>query len=119
MTMTETPIPSAETETGAIHHRLLTMLGGRTTRKVANNSYVTDHGDFIAYRLHSTDVVRAYRDGSVILNTGGWQTVTTKDRMNRVIGPVFRIWQTKGEWWIQGRMVQPTYFWDGMDLTGI
>lgn len=35
-----------------------------------------------AVRLHSTDVVTINPDGTYALNTGGWLTVTTKDRIN-------------------------------------
>ena len=34
-------------------------------------------------RLHLTDIITYNTDGSVTLNTGGWKTVTTKDRINK------------------------------------
>jgi hypothetical protein len=36
-----------------------------------------------AVRLHDTDVVTFLPSGSVALDSGGWQTFTTRDRMNR------------------------------------
>lgn len=54
----------------------------RERRKVGNNTYAERRGDRIAIRLHSTDVVTFLPDGSIMLNTGGWYSVTTKDRMN-------------------------------------
>lgn len=59
--------------------------GGRDkhSRPLANNTRVERRGsDCIAIRLHATDVVSYMRDGRVILNTGGWRTNTTKDRIN-------------------------------------
>lgn len=57
----------------------------RERRKVANNTYAERRGDDIALRLHQTDVVTFHPDGSITLNTGGWYTVTTKDRMNNAL----------------------------------
>lgn len=52
--------------------------------------------DTIALKLHATDVVTYHRDGRIVLNSGGWRTVTTKERMNR-FSPL-SISQSKGHW---------------------
>lgn len=63
-------------------------LNGRESRKVAHNTTLVDLGDDgIGLRLHATYVVMFRTDGSLVLNTGGWWTVTTKDRINRAIRP--------------------------------
>lgn len=65
------------------------LLQGRNydSRKLENNTYVTRYADnSIAIRLHSTDVVTYYPDGRVLLNTAGWNTPTTFDRI-REYGP--------------------------------
>lgn len=54
----------------------------KTQRTIANNTLCYDRGDHIAIRLHCTDVVKVYPDGTYVLNSGGWQTVTTKQRIN-------------------------------------
>ncbi len=62
------------------------MLTGRThdSRRVANNTVLGRRAsDAIALRLHNTDVVTFYANGTVRLNTSGWRTATTKDRINR------------------------------------
>lgn len=54
--------------------------------KLANNTVLVHHTsepERYAVRLHETDVVTFYRDGSVKLDSGGWQTFTTRDRMTR------------------------------------
>jgi hypothetical protein len=38
--------------------------------------------DSIGILLHQTYVVTYHRDGRIILNSGGWRTVTTKARIN-------------------------------------
>ena len=37
-------------------------------------------GENIALKLHNTDIVTLYPTGDMSLNTGGWYTVTTKER---------------------------------------
>jgi hypothetical protein len=52
--------------------------------------------DCFAVRHHSTDIVLIYRDGSYVLDNGGWWSVTTKKHLN-TYGPL-RIYQSKGVW---------------------
>ena len=71
----------------------------RESRKVGNNTYLIRHDDYIAVRLHNTEVVRAYPNGDIILDSGGWHTPTTKDRMNQYVSN--RIWQEAGRWYLR------------------
>mgnify|MGYP005825807367 FL=1 len=73
-------------------------LGTRDSRKVGNNTYLVRRGDNIALRLHRTDVVTFQPDNSVVLDSGGWLTVTTKNRMNEVV----RVYSEKGKWYAEG-----------------
>lgn len=66
----------------------------RDSRKVARNTYLQRRGNSIAVQLHDTDVVTFHPDGSVTLNTGGWNTVTTRDRMN-AFSPL-HVWTERG-----------------------
>jgi hypothetical protein len=69
-------------------------------RKIANNTWLERRGDdTIAVRLHNTDVVTYHRDGRVQLFTGGWYTVTTKQRMN-AYSPA-RVYSIKGRWHVR------------------
>jgi hypothetical protein len=58
------------------------------SRKLCNNTYLRRHvddfrsADDIHVRLHATNVVTFHKNGDVSLYTGGWDTVTTKDRIN-------------------------------------
>jgi hypothetical protein len=72
-------------------------------RKVANNTYCErrESGD-IAVRLHSTDIATFHPDGTLTLDTGGWATVTTKDRVNRALGNRGRVWSDRGRWHLRG-----------------
>lgn len=82
-------------------------------KPLQNNTRLFKRGEDYAVRLHSTDVVTIHADGSYTLDTGGWRTVTTKDRINGY-APV-RLGQDKGVWEIGFQGV--TYaFNEGMRL---
>jgi len=56
-------------------------------------------------RLHSTDIVDVdTKDNTITLNTGGWNTVTTKERMNAVLRAVnspYHVYQRDFQWYVQ------------------
>lgn len=86
------------------------IAGGRskTDRKAANNTTVRLIDGGVAIRLHSTDIVTINDDGSMVLNSGGWLSVTTKERLNRYTPA--RISQRAGIWY----MADGSLFYDGM-----
>ena len=83
------------------HSDAVKMVRGKTnkdTRKVGNNTYAEILPDgSVGIMLHSTYVVTIHPDNSATLNSGGWQTVTTKDRINQY-SPV-RVYQRKEVWY--------------------
>jgi hypothetical protein len=72
-------------------------------RKLANNTYAERRGDgVIAIKLHKTDILTFRKDETIIVNTGGWRTVTTKDRINRYLPHGHAISQHRNVWyWIK------------------
>lgn len=76
------------------------ILTGRckNRRKLANNTYLERRNGNIAVRLHNTDIVIYHQDGIITLNTNGWTTPTTKDRLNR-FSPAM-IWQENSVWYV-------------------
>jgi hypothetical protein len=69
--------------------------------KLENNTYLVNRGDYFAVRLHSTDVVRIYHDGTYVINSGGWRTVTKKDRINKY-APVY-VYQRDFKWYVDSK----------------
>lgn len=54
-------------------------------------------------RYHNTDVVK-FNQFEIILNTGGWWTATTKNRMNQAsnqFGLGFGVYQKRGVWFVE------------------
>ena len=87
------------------------QLTGRNqqSRKIANHTYLQRRGNDIAVKFHETDVVTFHPNGQTTLNSGGWQTKTTKERINE-FSPVY-VTQDKGIWY-----VGKSLFTDGMKI---
>ena len=85
------------------HAEAIKMVRGKRNakrRKVGNNTYAEIlHDNSVGIMLHSTYVVKIHEDNTYTLQTGGWQTVTTKDRINQY-SPV-RVYQRKYEWFVK------------------
>ena len=99
----------------------LEVLNGKSSMRLGNNTYLENHENgVIAVRLHNTNIVVFYAHGRVELYSGGYQTVTTKERMNQFIAG--RVIQSNWTW----RYVYPHFmggenvavpFEDGMFIT--
>lgn len=62
----------------------LDKLGNRDRKKLENNTYLHRlDANTLAVRLHSTDIVLVHGDGTYTLDSGGWRTLTTRDRISR------------------------------------
>lgn len=85
------------------HSEAILMVRGKRNanrRKVGNNTYAEIlHDNSVGIMLHSTYVVKIHPDNTYTLQSGGWQTVTTKDRINQY-SPV-RVYQRKYEWFVK------------------
>lgn len=69
-------------------------------------------------RYHQTDVVTVKPDRTIILNTGGWRTATTKKRMNQAaiqykLG--YKVFQKNKNWYVQITKTDGTYLIDRFD----
>lgn len=88
---------------------------------LARNTWRFETADNVVHiRLHATDVVQFLPRGKVKLDSGGWKTVTTKDRINS-FSP-YSVYSNKGVWMVhpdsEGRAkgFNPVPFVDGMIL---
>jgi len=97
-------------------------------KRVAPNTFRVIYPDGKqAIRFHKTDIITTLKNQEgedvCILNSGGWNTVTTKKRIND-FGPV-RIFSSSGKWVAaidngEGRIsgVKKSYFFDGLTIIG-
>jgi hypothetical protein len=91
--------------------------GGQLSRRVCNNTTLRRHGENVCVRLHGHDIVQ-WTPTSICLWSGGWRSVTTKDRINRCIPTRFHLYQHKGTWYVEELDVHRcnVLFEEGMDL---
>lgn len=83
--------------------------------KKATKVFTEDNETIVRY--HRTDVVKFNKD-YIILNSGGWLTITTKTRMNQASNQYklgFYVFQKNHEWFVdhKGNIFN---FFDGMYL---
>lgn len=78
-------------------------------------------GEDIAVRYHATNVVRYRPDGWTVLSSGGWETATTKRRINQYAPFGWLVYQDDWSWYIYNYLDQdtPSYeFQSGMAVRG-
>lgn len=84
-------------------------------QKIGNNTYKVELPDGYAIRLHNTNVL-TFQGDNVILNSGGYQTHTTKERINRYL-PGYELTQKNWTWYvIESDTKNKIPFQDGMVL---
>ena len=74
--------------------------------KIMHNTIASiDGANNVSITLHNTDIYRinwSHSGSSTItLDSGGYQTVTTKDRMNRFLPLGYRVYQKDFDWYLQ------------------
>ena len=84
------------------------ILAGRQKRKIGNNTYLEQIDEVFIVRLHNTDIIKIYPNNTQAISSGGWQTSTTKNRINEY--SFASISQQKGTWFLRNG----EKFFDGM-----
>lgn len=74
------------------------MLAQRATKKLARNTYLRMEGGDMVIRFWETDIVRITLENNYTLNTGGYLTTTTKDRLSRFTPA--RVGADRGLWYV-------------------
>lgn len=83
------------------HKQADELLKGRCSqsKKIANNTYLKRDGENIVIRLHETNIITFQPDEKIVVSSGGWRTVTTKDRLNKYLPAGLGIAQERGIWY--------------------
>ena len=71
--------------------------------KDKGNTKVYHKDGYTIVKLYNTEIVR-FNSNIIVLNTGGWYTVTTKQRMNQAAdeyGLGYRVFQHKHQWYVR------------------
>jgi hypothetical protein len=95
------------------------LMAGRdkAQRTIATHTRLARRGPHdIAVQYHATDVVTYHQDGTVTLNTGGYETVTTKRRINDYTPRGLSVFARNFAWFvvIDYDWSDPVPFVDGM-----
>lgn len=90
--------------------------GDKNRKKIGNNTYLIRYSDYIAIVLHYTEVLRFYPDNQIVLDSGGWQTYTTKNRINTYLPSPYYLLQKKSKWFIDDGKEGLLPFKDNMSL---
>lgn len=89
----------------------LEFLGQKGNRKLAHNTYVWNNKGDIIISLHNHHIIIYHKDGSVTIDTCGYSTVTTKQRLNQFSPIDVRQknweWYANGELWEHGTFTLP------------
>lgn len=94
-------------------------LGGKSDRPLAGRATrLQRHNDgSIAVKYHATDVITFAPSGSVTLNSGGWHTATTKEKMVKYLPKPWTIYQARGVWYLRDFQTGKEYpFSDGITI---
>jgi len=107
------------------YEQALEFLGGRTSRKYANNTYIQMNPDMnqIGVFYHGNRIVTFYPH-SVGFSSCEWQTLTTKERLNWFLPSGWYLYQEKKKWYIVKRhwdndvevIDELTSFYDGITI---
>ena len=85
-------------------------------RKLSHNVYAERDGADIVIIYHSTAIIRYRPDGTFVLNSGGWKTVTTKSNLNQYSD--CNVWQDKRVWYASYGDSGKMEFEDDMEYAG-
>jgi len=72
--------------------------------------------EWTVYRYHDTDIVKVAGPDTFILNSGGFKTATTKERMSRFMPAGYYIRQRDGIWYVEHKDWATPYY-DGFAVT--
>lgn len=83
---------------------LSAWMGDKRVKRLGNNTHAERIGidgttrHDIGIVLHSTTILTFHDDETMSIDTGGWRTVTTKDRLNGFLPRPLRVWSEDGVW---------------------
>jgi hypothetical protein len=83
-------------------------------KKIGQNTYERWQGRTQIIRYHDTDVIEI-QPNKIILRSGGWETSTTKRRINNFLPKGYNLFQRKFDWYVSIEKDKKTIpFEDGM-----
>ncbi len=79
------------------HAEAVAALKGKPERRIGNNTRLRLEPDgSVSAVLHDTAIVTWHADGRTTISTGGWNTVTTRGRIQGILGGTWHCYSHKG-----------------------
>ena len=76
-------------------------LSGHQSRRLAHNTYAElDPDGSVGVRFHTTRILTFHPADTFTVSSGGWRTVTTKQRLNALLPAGYRIHSNRFAWYI-------------------
>ena len=72
-------------------------------KRKGNTKIYSDSEHVMIVKYHNTEIVKKKWNGHIVLNSGGWKTYTTKQRMNQASTEFdlgYYVYQDKFEWFV-------------------
>lgn len=114
-------ISEARLSCSSLYYGVLSdLIGQKGSKQIGNNTIAHRLDDnTVAIKYHRTNILKINQDNTVTISTGGWETTTTKDRLNQFLScRGFGIYQKKGVWYIKERGDDEAVpYEDGMRIT--
>lgn len=72
------------------------LIKNRESKKLANNTYLMWSGENLTVELHNSPILTFYPNGDTMIDLCGWNTMTTRDRINEFLPQEFKVSTDKG-----------------------
>jgi hypothetical protein len=89
--------------------------GDPTWRWLKNETRLIKQDDEYIVELFGNDIMVYRPDGSIVLDSCGWRTVTTKQRFNEYLGREWGVYQSKSIWYVDHFEPGRKRNWDEFD----
>ena len=86
-----------------IEQQMQAAIATRRNWSKSNTSVSVDSEGYTSVRLHGNRIAEIEPNGDIILSSCGWDTVTTKSRLNAILDTFlhgFHVWQKDFTWYI-------------------
>lgn len=97
------------------YQEAVAALNGKDGMTIGHNTRMYRRNGTVRVQLHLTNIVTFQPTGTIIINSGSWRTVTTKDRINQLLPDGYCVFQRDYAWFLcTPSGVVP--FVDGMEI---
>lgn len=91
----------------------------KTTRNGAYRDVTVEMDDGMVLHFYHQSPIVVEKGDTVRLSSCGWETSTTKERINRYVPSGYRVYQEDHDWYISRRDGDTMDFYDGVEITEV